>query len=207
MKRSVTATSPLLKVSTYILGVLALVTAPLLTGGTAPRPASQPHGATATLTAYQHSMARTQCWKTYHNVSVAMSRGAAVLFGAPGIELSGVNLGVLHMQAEVCANGTSAWITSNGGQPQCWTDDKITGTTQVWGCSVQPWGSGIQLSAEMKTVAMPAYVFPVNLETFDWLKFPIPASAAGETGAVAYSTTWWAQTYLDCNNNFCPIVG
>jgi hypothetical protein len=151
--------------------------------------------------------AGTQCWKTYHNLTVAMNPVYAGSLGPVGGVLSGVNLGVLHMQADVCANGTSAWITSNGGQPQCWTDDKITGTTQVWGCSVQPWGNGIQVSAEMKTVAMPAYVIPVNLETFDWLNLYVSPGAASEPSAFASSSTWWATTYLDCNNNFCPVIG
>ena len=86
MNRFPTITSPLLRVATCVLGVLALAMALLLTstGHADQQPASQPHAARATLTSYQQGAAGTriaeggtatriagpqqgwQCWHVFH---------------------------------------------------------------------------------------------------------------------------------------------
>ena len=206
MNRFPTITSPLLKVATCVLGVLALAMALLLTGtGRADQqPASQPHASRATLTSYQQGAAGThiaeggtatriaapqgwQCWHVFHY--------ERVWFRVPA-----TNLGTLFFAADVCNDGQHAFLKPNGDTPGCWTNDGWTGTATLRGCGATPNAYGsLTLHGNMTTTAIitiPNVPVPLNLETNDHLEdliLPNTMYDPGPTGGTDAPGLW---TYL-----------
>lgn len=198
MNRFPTIISPLLRVATCALGVLALAMALLLTGtGRADQqPASQPHAARATLTSYQQGAAGTriaeggtatriaapqgwQCWHVFHYETV-------------WLRVPATNLGTLFFAANVCNDGQHAFLDPNKNQDGCWTNDGWTGTATWAGCgaSYDAYGN-MTLYGSMKTTAqinIPNFPYSLNLETNDKLQDLVFNNTTYDPGPTTYGT-------------------
>lgn len=200
MNRFPTITSPLLRVATCVLGVLALAMALLLTstGHADQQPASQPHAARATLTSYQQGAAGTriaeggtatriaapqqgwQCWHVFHYAR-AWYRVPIDGFQAP------VDIGTLYYAAWVCNDGQHAFLDPDPTvhQDGCWTNDGLTGTATLEGCGAYPNPDGsMHLYGNMTTkalISLPNVPVPINVETHDRFDATILTNTEGSS--------------------------
>lgn len=208
MNRSPTITSPLLRVATYVLGVLALALALLLTGtGRADQqPASQPNAARATLTSYQQGAAGTriaeggtatriaapqgtQCWHVFHY--------ERVWFPAIGKFTPAIDLGTLFFAADVCNDGHRAFLKPNGNTPGCWTNDGLYGTATLEGCWAKNNDDGsMTLHGNMTTKGL-IPITPFNLESNDHLEDQILPNTTQDPGPTGGTDADWASLSFD----------
>lgn len=133
-----------------------------------------PEASAATYSTAGHASHTVNCqghaFHVYHYGTVNLE-GVGAAYPIP--------LGTVHFSADVCADGNSVRITSNGGQPQCWTDPGRSDTAWEEWCGVTWTGNTMNLGANMRTAGFDSNLNTV--ETGSWLRDPISPTSVGDS--------------------------
>ena len=96
-----------------------------------------------------------------------------------------VPIGTLYYAADVCNDGTKAYLKPNGNTPGCWTDNGVTGTASLTWCGASnQYSDHMTLGGDMTVRVSASYIVTINLPAVHvTLRSSVPPAGTSVTTA------------------------